>query len=224
MNHKQILALFLCFVILLSPIIVSAEKEKIVNVKKVDNSIDEFTIESIVIDDENGKINVYYPVTKCVKANGLIQEKVDYYIDKFKSTDTLSEGKELNISFEKYESGSIDSFKFEVDSNVGVTHDTKEFFTVVYEGDEVITIDSLLKTNPNLLDDLYVEAKQQLECNEKFKEYSNLIWLENGLKKTKNTFSNFIFSDNNIIIIFNPYTVAPFVAGVFEIEISCDLI
>ena len=203
MNHKQLLALFLCFVILISPIIVSAEKEKIVNVKKVDNSIDEFTIESIVIDGENGKINVYYPVTKCVKANGLIQEKVDYYIDKFKSTDTLSEGKELNISFEKYESGSIVSFKFEVDSNVGVTHDTKEFFTVVYEGDEVITIDSLLKTNPN---------------------YSNLIWLENGLKKTKNTFSNFIFSDNNIIIIFNPYTVAPFVAGAFEIEISCDLI
>ena len=224
MNHKQLLALFLCFVILLSPVIVSAEKEKVVNVKKVDNSIDEFTIESIVTDDENGKINVYYPVTKCVVANGLIRDKVDYYIDKFKSTDTLSESKELNISFEKYESGSIISFKFEVNSNIGVTHDTKEYFTVVYDGDEVITIDSLLEKNPNLLDDLYAKSKQQLESNDKFKEYSNLLWLENGLKKTKNTFSNFIFSDNNIIVIFNPYTVAPFVAGSFEVEISCDLI
>ena len=224
MNHKQLLALFLSSVIVLSPTIISIENDKVVDVKSVNNDIDEMAIESIIRKNEEVDINVYYPVTKCVKANGLIQEKVDYYIDKFKSTDTLSEGKELNISFEKYESGSIVSFKFEVDSNIGVTHDTKEFFTVVYEGDEVITIDSLLKTNPNLLDDLYVEAKQQLECNEKFKEYSNLIWLENGLKKTKNTFSNFIFSDNNIIIIFNPYTVAPFVAGAFEIEISCDLI
>ena len=38
MNHKQLLALFLCFVILLSPVIVSIEKDKVVNVKKVNEN------------------------------------------------------------------------------------------------------------------------------------------------------------------------------------------
>ena len=199
MNHKQLLALFLCFVILLSPVIVSIEKDKVVNVKKVNENLDDFSIESI-------------------------QEKIDYYIQKIQENSSIDGEKSLNISFEKYNSDNIVSIKFEVDSNVGITHKTKEYFTVSYSGDEMITIDTLIDNNPKLLDDLYDECKEQLERDEKFRKYSNEIWLSNGLKKTKNTFSNFIFSENKLIVIFNPYTVAPFVAGIFEIEISYDLI
>ena len=224
MNHKQLLALFLCFVILLSPVIVSIEKDKVVNVKKVNENLDDFSIESIVREENNTKINVFYPVTKCTKANNFIQEKIDYYIQKIQENSSIDGEKSLNISFEKYNSDNIVSIKFEVDSNVGITHKTKEYFTVSYSGDEMITIDTLIDNNPKLLDDWYDECKEQLERDEKFRKYSNEIWLSNGLKKTKNTFSNFIFSENKLIVIFNPYTVAPFVAGIFEIEISYDLI
>ena len=67
-------ALFLCFVILLSPVIVSIEKDKVVNVKKVNENLDDFSIESIIREENNTKINVFYPVTKCTKANNFIQE------------------------------------------------------------------------------------------------------------------------------------------------------
>ena len=86
MNHKQLLALFLCFVILLSPVIVSIEKDKVVNVKKVNENLDDFSIESIIREENNTKINVFYPVTKCTKANNFIQEKIDYYIQKIQET------------------------------------------------------------------------------------------------------------------------------------------
>ena len=208
----------------LSPVIVSIEKDKVVNVKKVNENLDDFSIESIIREENNTKINVFYPVTKCTKANNFIQEKIDYYIQKIQENSSIDGEKSLNISFEKYNSDNIVSIKFEVDSNVGITHKTKEYFTVSYSGDEMITIDTLIDNNPKLLDDLYDECKEQLERDEKFRKYSNEIWLSNGLKKTKNTFSNFIFSENKLIVIFNPYTVAPFVAGVFEIEISYDLI
>ena len=48
MNHKQLLALFLSLVIILSPTIISIENEKVVDVKAVNNNIDEITIESII--------------------------------------------------------------------------------------------------------------------------------------------------------------------------------
>ena len=48
MNHKQLLALFLSLVIILSPTIVSIENEKVVDVKSVNNDIDEMAIESII--------------------------------------------------------------------------------------------------------------------------------------------------------------------------------
>jgi hypothetical protein len=59
MNHKQLLALFLSSVIVLSPTIVSIENDKVVDVKSVNNDIDEMAIESIIKKNEEVDINVY---------------------------------------------------------------------------------------------------------------------------------------------------------------------
>ena len=64
MNHKQLLALFLCFVMILSSRIVSIENDKVVSVKNVNNNLDKYTIESIIEANDNSKINIFYPVTK----------------------------------------------------------------------------------------------------------------------------------------------------------------
>lgn len=224
MNHKQLLALLLSLVILFSPVIVSVEKENIVNVKAVDNSVDEYIIESIIQNEENLSINIYYPKTKNVKVNGIIEDKINEQIEKIKSTDSFNSDKELNISFESFKSQNYISLKFNMDSSVGITHNTKEVFTVVYDENEVIDIDKLCENNPNLINELYEICKESLISNDKFKKYSNEEWLEKGLLKNKSTFSNFIFSENNLIVIFNPYVVAPYVAGIFEVEISCELI
>ena len=204
MNHKQLLALFLSSVIVLSPTIVSIENDKVVDVKSVNNDMDEMAIESIIRKNEEVDINVYYPVTKNAKVNNMIKEKIDSYISKVEEINSFDDLKRLDISFEKYK--------------------TDEIFTIVYCNDEVIDIDTLVKSNPNLIENLYTICKEELLKDEKFKKYSNSEWLNRGLLKNKNTFSNFIFDNNNMIVIFNPYVVAPYVAGAFEIKISCNLI
>lgn len=224
MNHKLLLALFLTLVVVLSESIVSVENNKIVNVRAVNNNFDNLTIENIIENDDNTSINVYYPVTKNLKANGIIKEKIDMYIYKLKNTKLFDGKKELNISFETFKSGNYTSLKFNVSSSVGITHKTNEIFTVVYDDSNVIDIDSLLVENPDLINDLYELCRDKIVNDSKFKKYSNEEWLNKGLLKNKNTFSNFIFDDNNMIIIFNPYVIAPYVAGIFEIEISCNLI
>ena len=200
MNHKQLLALFLSSVIVLSPTIVSIENDKVVDVKSVNNDMDEMAIESIIRKNEEVDINVYYPVTKNAKVNNMIKEKIDSYISKVEEINSFDDLKRLDISFEKYKSA------------------------IVYCNDEVIDIDTLVKSNPNLIENLYTICKEELLKDEKFKKYSNSEWLNRGLLKNKNTFSNFIFDNNNMIVIFNPYVVAPYVAGAFEIKISCNLI
>ena len=105
MNHKQLLALFLSLVIILSPTIISIENEKVVDVKAANNNIDEITIESIIEKNDDVDINIYYPVTKNSKVNNMIKDKIDSYITKLKETNSFDSTKKLNISFETFKSG-----------------------------------------------------------------------------------------------------------------------
>ena len=59
MNHKQLLALFLCFVMILSSKIVSIEENKVVSVKNVSNNIDKYTIENIKDETDEYSIKIF---------------------------------------------------------------------------------------------------------------------------------------------------------------------
>lgn len=222
MNHKQLLALFLCFVMILSSKIVSIEREKIVSVKNVNNNLDKYTIESIVDENDEYNINIFYPVTKYENVNNKIMEKINKYKEEFEKSDYISDKKELAISFESFEYNQIESFKFNVKSNIGVTHDKSEVFTVVYKEDQVIDIEYLNGVNSEFIDELFKECKTRIKENSKVKGYSNEEWIEEGLTKDTNTFSNFVFSKDSIVLFFNPTIVAPSVAGIVEVEIPYE--
>lgn len=224
MNHKQLLALFLCFVMILSSRIVSIENDKVVSVKNVNNNIDKYTIESIVEENDKYKINIFYPVTKYENVNNLIMEKINKYRDEFEKSEYISNIKELSISFENFEYNQIESFKFNVKSNVGITHDVSEVFTVVYKEDQIIDIDYLNNISSEFIDELFKACRTRIKDNPKIKDYINEEWLEEGLTKDANVFSNFVFSKESIIILFNPNIVAPTVAGVIEVEIPYEVL
>lgn len=224
MNHKQLLALFLCFVMILSSRIVSIENDKVVSVKNVNNNLDKYTIESIVEENDKYKINIFYPVTKYENVNNLIMEKINEYKNEFEKSDYISNIKELSISFESFEYNQIESFKFNVKSNVGITHDASEVFTVVYKEDQIIDIDYLNNINSEFIDELFKACRTRIKDNPKIKEYINEEWLEEGLTKDANVFSNFIFSKKSIIILFNPNIVAPTVAGIIEVEVPYEVL
>lgn len=221
MNHKQLLALFLFLVIIASSQIIGS-KDEIVTVKDVTSNIDKFKIENITEEDENKKINIFYPVTEFQNVNDEIAKKIEVYINKFENSSFLSEKKELEISFNEYTYKDYTSFKFNVKSNTGITHDLNEIFTVVYRNDEIIDIATLKTKDNQILDMFYQECYEKLKDNEKIKEYSTEEWLAKGLEKTEENYKNFILTENSFVVIFNEYTVAPYVAGILEAEISYD--
>lgn len=219
MRHKQLLALFLCFVMIFSSKIVSSQNDNIVKVKDVVSNVDKYTIESIVKDDEKQSVNIYYPVTEYENVNAKINEKIKEYMTNFENSNYITDKKQLTISFDTFEFKEYNSFKFNIKSNVGITHDLDEVFTIVYKKDKIILITDL---QDNIVEKLYEECKSKLKSNEKIIEFSNDKWIDEGLVKDSNTFSNYIISDNSIVLYFNPCTVAPYAAGIIQIEISYD--
>lgn len=219
MRHKQLLALFLCFVMIFSSKIVSSQNDNIVKVKDVVSNVDKYTIESIVKDDEKQSVNIYYPVTEYENVNAKINEKIKEYMTNFENSNYITDKKQLTISFDTFEFKEYNSFKFNIKSNVGITHDLDEVFTIVYKEDKIILITDL---QDNIVEKLYEECKSKLKSNEKIIEFSNDKWIDEGLVKDSNTFSNYIMSDNSIVLYFNPCTVAPYAAGIIQIEIPYD--
>lgn len=219
MRHKQLLALFICFVMIFSSKIVSSQNDNIVKVKDVVSNVDKYTIESIVKDDEKQSVNIYYPVTEYENVNAKINEKIKEYMTNFENSNYITDKKQLTISFDTFEFKEYNSFKFNIKSNVGITHDLDEVFTIVYKEDKIILITDL---QDNIVEKLYEECKSKLKSNEKIIEFSNDKWIDEGLVKDSNTFSNYIMSDNSIVLYFNPCTVAPYAAGIIQIEIPYD--
>lgn len=219
MRHKQLLALFICFVMIFSSKIVSSQNDNVVKVKDVVSNVDKYTIESIVKDDEKQSVNIYYPVTEYENVNEKINEKIKEYMANFENSNYITDKKQLTISFDTFEFKGYNSFKFNIKSNVGITHDLDEVFTIVYKKDKIISITDL---QDNIVEKLYEECKSKLKSNEKIIEFSNDKWIDEGLIKDSNTFSNYIISDNSIVIYFNPCTVAPYAAGIIQVEIPYD--
>lgn len=221
MNHKHLLALFLCFVIIISSRIAKTDNKPI-QIKEVIQNIDEYKIESIVEDNEKEKISIFYPVTNCENVNLKIRNKIEEYKKKFNETNTIQSKKQLDISFDTYKYEDYISFKFNVKMNTGITHDIEEVFTLVYKKDQIIDIEYLLGKDATILDTLQKECLENLKDNEKIKEYSTSEWLEKGLAKQNENYSEFVLTEDFFVVIFNEYKIAPYVAGIFEVEIPYD--
>ena len=157
----------------------------------------------------------------------MIFAKKDGYRILFEHTSLTSviieaDKKKLEISFEEYEYKEYRSFKFIIKSNVGISHDIEEVFTVNFKGDTVIDINYFKQKNKDILDLFYSECYNKLKDDTNIKQYSSEEWLNKGLQKDPDNYKNFIFTENSLIIIFNSYTIAPYVAGIFEVEIPYD--
>ena len=221
MNHKHLLALFLCLVIITSSKIIS-QKDQILTVKDVNSNVDKFKIENIREETTEKSKNIFYPVTEYQNVNDEILKKIEIYRNKFENSAYTADIKKIEISFDVYEYKEYVSFKFNVKSNVGITHDLNEIFTIVYKNEEIIDISNLLSKDNKILETLQKECLNKLKENEKIKQYSTEEWLNKGLEQNEENYKNFILTDNNFVIIFNEYTIAPYVAGIIEVEIPYD--
>lgn len=211
MNHKQLLALFLCFVIILSSKLVIGKKQEVVEVKNVSSNTDKYTIENISEKNEDYNIDVYYPVTKCKEANDSINNKINEYIEQCKNNK-----KSLIISFEEYEYKDYESYKFVINMERDKVHKSEEIYTITFNENGILDLNKYMEINSDVI-------KERVKSDSKYKEYVNDERLNNYLSK-ENILNNFILTENSIVLYFNANTMLPNVAGIVQIEIPYEII
>ena len=202
MKHKILLALFLCIVIVFSATITSINSDEVVEVKKVTSSIDNFTIGNINEDKDNVKIDIYYPITKYENVNVEIMKKLQEYISKVKESEYKSDGKFLKISFEDFKSNENISFKFNVEYNEGLYHNTQDLFTLVYNDSGVINKE-------------YIKEKITDEKLDKIKQELNTESVDLDL-----ILKNFILNEDKFVIYVNQADISSGKYKILPIEIE----
>ncbi len=174
------------------------------------------------------KLNIYYPYTSYKLLNSSIKKKIKTEIDLL--LDTIKEyGVRPNqyyslfINYDKYNYKNYVSYVFYISSYTGGAHPNNTIWTISYDEDKnkIISIDNLVKKDPNILNTLSTFSKDALKKDKRFKDTNNDIksMIEDGTKPINDNFKNFAFSEDGLIIFFEQYQVAPYSFGNFEVII-----
>ena len=176
-------------------------------------------------DIENYIIDINYPHLDVRELDENISKEINRQISEFKEavkTPSPNSAKTTLIIGYKtvYNKDGLVSIKFETEAYTGGAHPSHTIWTknftipdkkeITYE--DVILNDSMLETLSQYSLDHF--QKQNLEYD---------LFLE-GLEAKKENFSVFNLTDESMIIYFNEYQIAPYVAGNFELAIPYSLI
>ncbi len=181
-----------------------------------------------VFNEYKNKVKVYFPNTKYSLLNRKIKGKIERLLRDFNShlNDVIpNQYFSLDVNYDTYNYNNIISFVFNIESFYGGAHPDHEIWTISYDtkNNKVITIDSLLKKYPNILNKLSDNAYNLLKNNPKLMESSySKDMLIDGTKPLKENFNSFAFTDKGLIIFFQRYQIAPYSMGDFHVIIPYD--
>ncbi len=230
MTKRYILALFLFFILIISTYFIGTNIETIEFVKEDYTSVNSnsnYAVKEIKEEGDTFKISGYIPQTNYKDLNEKIQNIVDNYIKEFKSD--ISDIKPisgdskfvLEFTFDSYEHENYISYVIHEYVNMGGAHPNMYMLTISYDikNKKVITIEDLVKMNPKILDILSKYTHEKLKENSIIKEVNDPDMLTSGTKPTTENFKRFAFDKNGLIIFFETYQVAPYVAGDFSVTV-----
>ena len=213
------------------------KKLPVSNMQETSNDIknemlkEEYIIQNMVENGEGYEINIYYPFTKDDTLNNHIKTRLELYIKdiKFQASKYESEvqkGKyKLDVSFNvtSGNDGYI-SYIFTVTQDIKFMHPNEYIFVINYDknNSKIITAEDIEKMYPNLYYNLSEYTYKELLKNEEIKNMGALDLLEEGTKANKYNFMDIAFKDNNMLVMFEKYQVAPYVLGTFEVQVPLE--
>lgn len=226
MNKRYIIPLFIFFIVVIL-IWFTMGKYNVEQVREVYENNNEVTMQKINEDEQNYKINIYYPKTKYKLLNKEIDENIAKIYEEFKSNvinlDLDQPYIEItyNVNEVSINDNNIISIIFNVKSLIDKTHPNDDFYTINYNitTNKIISIDDLILKNKSILEKFSSKSYETLKDNEKIKEYVSDDSLKNSLDNNKITYSIFAFDKQGVVIYFNTYNLAPFAAGNFSVLI-----
>ena len=189
-----------------------------------------FTINNekkIDVREENKyRMLVYTPESKYPLLNNTVNDKMNEYIERFKKDvdseiSLINQHYSLDIFYDTYEYKNYISYVFRIEYYTGGAHPSHEVWTVNYdkEKNEIIDINTLIEENSNILNIFSDISREELSHNKRIADTS--MMMEGTSPKIEN-FSNFVYSNNGLILFFPPYQVAPYSASEFMIVIPYD--
>lgn len=221
---NYILALFLCFVIIVATYFVAMDTN-LVNIKEV-SSESICKVSEISEEEEKYIIKADIPSTGINDVDKKIDEVYNQITDEFKkealSLDLLEDGKKfcININFNNYEYENYISFLISYSCDFGGAHPDTNITTINYDKEEktIVNIDTLVSKNKDILE---IFSKYSYE-NLKNEIPEDETALKNSTSSNKENFQNFVFSKNGVILFFPNYSIAPYYLGDFEITVPYD--
>lgn len=174
----------------------------------------------------NNGISIQYPRTEYIELNQKIKDYILKQVKDFMEI-AASDIQEkqiytLDISHDEYSYKNIRSFVLYTSTYTGGAHPNQGIWTCVYDAskNEFVTISDLVLKNASILDILSRESRKILINN---KGIVNKDMLLEGTMPNASNFSNFVFTQQGLLLYFLPYQVAPYSSGSFKIVIpySC---
>ena len=204
----------------------------------------QITIKSIHItnakDSDRYRIDVSYPQISGLsntktqqKINEVIRKDMNQHIAEFQEAIQTSDQSALPKPFEnfvnefytKYELARVDnsivSIRFSImDFRVGMDHPNNydQVFNYDVKKEKQIQLADVFKPNSKYLVKLSDLTKEQLTERFKSNPYAG-DFISRGTKPEGKNFELFNISQNNLVITFNPYQVAPYYAGAQTVRI-----
>ena len=175
------------------------------------------------INHNDNNITINYPSTNYPKVNALIKEYLDTNINNFKNI-TLNKTKTtyyLIINYKEYHYHNLISYIIFSESFTGGAHPIHLIKSFIYNinTNSFITINTLIKNNPNILNELSNYTYHTLSNKKIFQNQVVNDMLKEGTLPTTNNFKNILFTDKGLIIYFERYQIAPYYYGDYNITI-----
>ena len=121
----------------------------------------------------------------------------------------------LTITYDYYTYDSYDSYVFYIESFVFGAHPDHQIVSFTYDTltNKMITIDTLLKKDPFILNYLSTNIREQFVNDKKIVDKE--MFLE-GTKPVPLNYQVFAFTPRGILVFFPPYQIAPYAEGSFK--------
>lgn len=194
---------------------------------------DDYVMQKIEEETDYYTISVYYPLTKYKIVNSKIDEIIKSYTEILKgSIDDNAKNivKEsgykyfLDIRFNTYNYLNYVTYVLHISTFTGGAHPNSYYYTITYDKDkmQIVTLESLVKNNNSLLANLSEYTYNNLINNQKIKDIGGLDMVKDGTQPTIQNFENFALTSDGMLIFFENYQVAPYVAGEFAVNVPYD--
>jgi hypothetical protein len=126
----------------------------------------------------------------------------------------------LSIQYELFQhSDTVQSIRFDIGTYTGGAHGNQTIQTYTFDlaNETVLTFEDLFLPDADALSVIAPLAQAALE--ESQGEMADTDWIATGTAPDLLNYQDFVLTEDSIIFYFEPYMVAPFAAGVQQVEI-----